>query len=126
MEGATNIAKAMVKQFGMSEKVSERSISYLFVENFKLTEEYIDICSFFKKIPLNTKYYNNSNKYNATYAQLYKRKQGSTLESNIKKMNILLNKLSNTNLDTILDETNEIILECSEIVPKMVESIFIK
>jgi hypothetical protein len=96
------------------------------LENFKLTEEYRDICSFFKKIPLNTKYYNNSNKYNATYAQLYKRKQGSTLESNIKKMNILLNKLSNTNLDTILDETNEIILECSEIVPKMVESIFIK
>jgi hypothetical protein len=93
---------------------------------FKESEEFKKFLVLLTKIPINTKYYNNNNKYNATYAQLYKRKQGNNLESNVKKMNILLNKLSNRNLDDILQQCNEIILECEEIVPKMIESIFIK
>jgi len=93
---------------------------------FKESSEFKKLNEFLRKIPINTKFYNNSNKYNASYAQLYKRKQGDNLESNVKKMNILLNKLSNRNLDDILQHCNDIILECEEIVPKMIESIFMK
>ena len=93
---------------------------------YKKTDEYYKFKDFLTKIPINTKYYNNSNKYNATYAQLYKRKQGSNIEACTKRMNILLNKLTNLNIDEIVEECNIIILECAEIVPKMIESIFMK
>ena len=95
-------------------------------EKYKQSDEYLKFLDFLSRIPINTKYYNNSNKYNATYAQLYKRKQGNNMEANVKKMNVLLNKLSNLNLNEIVDECNKIILECVEIVPKMIESIFMK
>ena len=95
-------------------------------EKYKKSEEYLKFIDFLKKIPINTKYYNNSNKYNATYAQLYKRKQGNNIEACTKKMNILLNRLSNLNINEIVDECNKIIIECPEIIPKMIESIFMK
>ena len=83
-------------------------------EKYKQSDEYLKFLDFLSRIPINTKYYNNSNKYNATYAQLYKRKQGNNMEANVKKMNVLLNKLSNLNLNEIVDECNKIILECAE------------
>jgi len=95
-------------------------------EKFKKTEDYRQFIEFLGKIPINTKYYNNNNKYNSTYAQLYKRKQGSNIEASVKRMNITLNKLTNINHDITVKECNEIILDCTEIVPKMIESIFIK
>ena len=93
---------------------------------FKKSDNYQHFITFLYKIPINTKYYNNSNKYNSTYAQLYKRKQGSNIEASVKRMNITLNKLTNINHDITVKECNEIILDCTEIVPKMIESIFIK
>lgn len=95
-------------------------------DKFKNSSSFINFKDFLGKIPINTKYYNNSNKYNAVYAQLYKRKQGTNIEACTKKMNITLNKLSNINHDIIVKECNDLILDCSEIVPKMIESIFIK
>jgi hypothetical protein len=95
-------------------------------EIFIKSDDFINFQNFLKRIPINTKYYNNSNKYNATYAQLYKRKQGSNIEACTKRMNITLNKLTNINHDAIVKDCNEMILECSEIVPKMIESIFLK
>jgi len=106
--------------FLSTEEYAKASVEYM------KSEEYLKFMDFLKKIPINTKYYNNSNKYNATYAQLYKRKQGNNLEANVKKMNVLLNKLTNININEIVDECNKIILECVEIVPKMIESIFMK
>jgi len=109
-----------INNFLSTEKYTKAS------EEYKRSDEYFKFKDFLSKIPINTKYYNNSNKYNATYAQLYKRKQGSNIEACTKAMNILLNKLSNLNIDEIVNECNKIILECAEIVPKMIESIFMK
>jgi len=95
-------------------------------EKYKNSKEYQTFLDFLTKIPINTKYYNNSNKYNATYAQLYKRKQGSNIESATKKMNVLLNRITNINVDDIVIECKKLLKECPEIISKMIESIFIK